>query len=456
MKKLPISLLAVLGLFATLFMSCDEEDDGLDIAPPVFTADPDNMTINVGATTTLSYTVTTPGGYQSSSVASSSDAIATATISTEPATSTDSQGTFEVTVTGVAAGQATITLTVTDNQAQSATNDVVIDVTTGMPMIATVADTVATIDSLSSLSAAIGVAGLTDALNGAGPFTLFAPSNAAIDSLIAGLEVADLTALVEALGGANALSGVLQAHVIADSLPADLLMAQEYETLNAASTITITTEGDNVYANGAQVIQPNIIAGNGVIHIIDSLINVEAPTAEAEEGTVQVVSSEEEVGTTTWTANNTYILNGFVYVNDGQTLTIEPGTVIKGRPGQAARASALIVAQGGTIEANGTAEAPIIFTAEADDLEGSVPDDANGLWGGVIILGNASTNNLDVNGVKNVEGIPTDETRGAYGGTDDADDSGTLTYVSIRYGGSVIGANNEINGLTLGELVPER
>ena len=260
----------------------------------------------------------------------------------------------------------------------------------------------------------------------------------------------NLNALIAALT-AEGVAGILQAHVIADSLPSGDLEAKEYPTLNEGSTITITTEGDNVFVNGAQVTTADITVGNGVIHIIDSVINIDAsPTVPAPTGTVRVVSSEEGVGTTTWTANNTYILDGFVYVNEGQTLTIEPGTVIKGRPGQAARASALIVAQGGTIMAEGTAAAPIIFTAEADDLEGSVAPDARGLWGGVIVLGSAPTNNNDVGGIKNIEGIPTDEERGAYGGDNAADNSGMLSYVSIRHGGSVIGANNEINGLTLG------
>ena len=57
--------------------------------------------------------------------------------------------------------------------------------------------------------------------------------------------------------------------------------------------------------------------------------------------------------------------------------------------------------------------------------------------------------------MKNIEGIPTDEERGAYGGDDAVDNSGSFTYVSIRHGGSVIGANNEINGLTLGGVGSE-
>lgn len=175
-------------------------------------------------------------------------------------------------------------------------------------------------------------------------------------------------------------------------------------------------------------------------------------TEEPTKPEIDVFTSTEGVGNVTWTADNIYILRGFIFVNSGQTLTIEPGTVIKGQPGQGSGASALIVARGGKINAQGTASNPIIFTGLADDLQGSVADDASALWGGVIILGSAPTNNLSLGGVKAVEGIPTDESRGEYGGSDAADNSGTFTYVSIRHGGSVIGADNEINGLTLGAV----
>jgi hypothetical protein len=153
-------------------------------------------------------------------------------------------------------------------------------------------------------------------------------------------------------------------------------------------------------------------------------------------------------GTTTWTNDNTYVLDGFVFVNEGDVLTIEAGTVIKGSTGSGADASALVVARGGQIEANGTADAPIIFTFESDALDGSTPFNVRGQWGGVILLGNAQLNSSP--GETQIEGIPDTEPRGRYGGDNDEDSSGTMTYVSIRHGGTDIGAGNEINGLTLG------
>lgn len=165
-----------------------------------------------------------------------------------------------------------------------------------------------------------------------------------------------------------------------------------------------------------------------------------------EEETVRDLGSG--TGTVTWTKDKTYLLEGFVFVNDGQTLTIEPGTIIRARTGQGTAASALIVARGGQIMADGTLTNPIILTCEGDDLKGSVPVKSKGLWGGLIILGNARLNS-EYN-ENSIEGIPLSEPRSVYGGNNDDDNSGILRYVSIRHGGTNIGDGNEINGLTFG------
>jgi hypothetical protein len=145
-------------------------------------------------------------------------------------------------------------------------------------------------------------------------------------------------------------------------------------------------------------------------------------------------------------ASKTYTLDGFVTVEDGATLTIPAGTLIEAKPGQGENASALIIKRGGTIMAEGTASKPVIFTAEGAGKEGGNLTTADqGLWGGLIILGKATTNNTTD---QQVEGVPA-EYSATYGGTEDADNSGKLNYVSIRHGGTDIGAGNEINGLTL-------
>jgi hypothetical protein len=157
----------------------------------------------------------------------------------------------------------------------------------------------------------------------------------------------------------------------------------------------------------------------------------------------------------TWTNDFEWVIDGRVFVNDGQELTIEPGTVVRGRARQDPdETSVLVVARGGRLIADGTAADPIIFTAEDDDLtnyDATEFVNDRGLWGGVIILGNAPTNNSSTIEVR-IEGISSSEPRGVYGGNDSDDDSGILRYVSIRHGGVAIAPNNEINGLTLGAV----
>ena len=159
---------------------------------------------------------------------------------------------------------------------------------------------------------------------------------------------------------------------------------------------------------------------------------------------------------TTWTNDNIYVLNQKVVVNSGFTLTIEPGTIIKGTPGTGSLASALIVARGAQINAAGTPSQPIIFTSTSDNITcgetsgTNLDENDRGLWGGVLILGNAPCSLSGDISEAQIEGIPADDTFGLYGGPDAADNSGVFSYVSIRHGGALIGEGNEINGLTLG------
>ena len=159
---------------------------------------------------------------------------------------------------------------------------------------------------------------------------------------------------------------------------------------------------------------------------------------------------------TTWTSNNIYVLNQKVVVSSGVVLTIQAGTIIKGTEGTGSLASALIVAQGGKLNAVGTATEPIIFTSINDNIEvgqtaGTNLDETNsGLWGGLIVLGYAPSSFSGDVEVVQIEGIPADDTFGLYGGTDASDNSGVYQYISIRHGGALIGEGNEINGLTLG------
>ncbi|MDH5475892.1 MAG: hypothetical protein OEX22_09400, partial [Cyclobacteriaceae bacterium] len=111
--------------------------------------------------------------------------------------------------------------------------------------------------------------------------------------------------------------------------------------------------------------------------------------------------------------------------------------------------------RGGKINAVGNANQPIIFTSVLDEInigetKSTLIKENNETWGGIIILGNAPISAKSGDTESSIEGLPANETYGKYGGTDIADNSGILKYVSIRFGGITIGEGNEINGLTLG------
>ena len=120
--------------------------------------------------------------------------------------------------------------------------------------------------------------------------------------------------------------------------------------------------------------------------------------------------------------------------------------------GAGSSASTLIVKRGGKINAIGTSEEPIIFTAKQDNLDGNLNEGVRGLWGGVIINGKAPASFVGNVTEFQIEGIPATDLSGRMGGTEPHDNSGIFRYVSIRHGGSEIGEGNEINGLTLGAV----
>ena len=148
------------------------------------------------------------------------------------------------------------------------------------------------------------------------------------------------------------------------------------------------------------------------------------------------IDAGEITSNTTWTKDNIYLLNGWVYVVDGVTLTIEPGTVIRG---DKSNKGALIIERGAKLIANGTLEEPIVFTS--NQAPGSR---AYGDWGGVILCGKATVNKVE----PQIEGGP----RSHYGGTDDMDNSGSLQYVRIEFPGIAFQPDKEINGLTFGAV----
>ena len=190
---------------------------------------------------------------------------------------------------------------------------------------------------------------------------------------------------------------------------------------------------------------------------------------------------------------HTWAFSKKLYVPNGRTLTIDPGTVLRGAytghtATESLNATALVIERGGKIMAEGTESCPIVMTTNggaadggtipADNLDGSLPIGSNGAWGGLVILGKA-TNNLTLaknnsvapygnngkaglcvgqDGVGYIEGFTRDQLNGAgegmnlFGGTDDHDNSGVLKYVSVRNAGAWIAIGNELNGISFGSV----
>jgi hypothetical protein len=174
-----------------------------------------------------------------------------------------------------------------------------------------------------------------------------------------------------------------------------------------------------------------------------------------------IVDVSADISTsTTWTSDNTYRLKQQIYVLPGATLTIEAGTLIQSL---VADQGSLAVCRGAQIYANGTKCNPIIFTSSNDTL--TAWHEGCNEWGNLTVMGDAlisashyaglpvGSNTKTPTGLneKQMEGL-TDVTKSMYGGDNDNDNSGSISYVSLRYGGKVVGLANELNGLSLGGI----
>ncbi len=221
------------------------------------------------------------------------------------------------------------------------------------------------------------------------------------------------------------------------------IVAQALADANIPTTAEITTSVTSAVLNGIDIDQA----------IEDALDEQNAaPTTESVgiAGGVYFIDDSQ-----TWTNDRIWQMYGKVVVRDGGVLNIEAGTIIKAGDETGADATVLVVAKGGQILAIGTADAPIIFTDINDDIDyddngvspNRVPTDM-GRWGSIVVLGNALVG--EDGGEDDIEGIADGFSWTTYGGTNDADNSGRLEYVSIRHSGQTLTGDNELQGLTLG------
>ncbi len=183
-------------------------------------------------------------------------------------------------------------------------------------------------------------------------------------------------------------------------------------------------------------------------------------TLGAQAANVDVTS--DIVTSTTWSSTNVYNLTKQIYVRDGATLTIQPGTLVQSTTGVG---GSLAVSRGAKIYVNGTQNAPVIMTSTSDTLT-SWHEGCNE-WGNLTLMGRALVgaysdtvrnrpgNTPTPTGLNTVvmEGLSDDGVNDIYyGGNDDNDDSGSIHYLSLRYGGKVQGLGNELNGLSMGGI----
>lgn len=173
----------------------------------------------------------------------------------------------------------------------------------------------------------------------------------------------------------------------------------------------------------------------------------QAPESVRTRATVTIPHNTVISANTTWSSTNEYILNGKVYVDAPATLTIEPGTVIKGAyNADSLLASALVITRGAKINASGTATNPIVFTAQNGQIGG---------WGGLVLLGSAPINRADqviegINPNSVPSGIDVYYGGGGAGLGDSLDNSGVLQYVRVEFAGAAIAEANELNAFTFG------
>jgi hypothetical protein len=168
-----------------------------------------------------------------------------------------------------------------------------------------------------------------------------------------------------------------------------------------------------------------------------------------------ITVNEEITSDVTWSSGNTYILNDMIAVSNNATLTIEPCVIVKALDG----ANGLIIERGSIIDAKGTEDCPIIFTSVQDQIETgeilspNLTSEDKGLWSGIFILGEAPVSSGSIN-ENIIPLLPTDPIY-KFGGSNLADDSGSLKYVSIRHTGFETSPSEAPSGLNLGGVGSE-
>lgn len=391
-------MLAIAAM-TTSFFACDDDEptpDGPSITAPAV------QSVTVNGQVSLDFVVSVPGGYENATATASAGTVTVTQLSAGA-----TEGTVSVQYTASAtAGAASVTLIVEDRNGKTETETATVNVSASP------------VPSISGIPASASVVAGDD----------LSVSNVVLTSQDG---FAASNAFTVSVNGGDAIN------------LSSLITGASPQTV----TITYPTTVDMI---GTQNLVFTLTDANGDATTLTHVLTITAPEFE------KVIVNTNIEANTTWTKDKIYELATRVIVEPGFTLTIEAGTVIKGQAGSGANATALIIAKGAKIMADGTADMPIIFTSTSDNLipgqikSPNLVETNTGLWGGLIVLGNAPVSVEDNSGSAIIEGVPADEGLAVYGGNNAADNSGVLRYVSIRHGGTVLGEGSEINGLTLG------
>ncbi len=387
MKKFN-SILAFALLLALPFAFNACKDEVKPDAPTV--AGPAAVTaVQAGASSDITFTVTIPGGYKSSTVAANGG---TASIKTD---GTVGQTTASVVVTftaGATAGAGSVSITTTDNNSKTGTATAVLSITIpGSPTVTAPTTTTAVVTTTP--------VDITFATTVPGKFS---------------------SATVTATGG----TAVVKTPLAANATSGDIVVTYTGTTAGAGSVTLTVKDVNNLTSFATAVTSVSLPAPVNVTGIISA--------------------------NTSWTKNNKYILSGNVYVQAPAVLTIEAGTVIFG---DKLTKGALIISRGAKIIAKGTATSPIVFTSSAPQGFRNYGDWGGVVILGFAQNNQSADQAIEgisaPTGDNGKYGIGT-KTVGAT--TTENDDSGELSYARIEFAGIALSTDNELNGLTLGSV----
>ena len=276
-------------------------------------------------------------------------------------------------------------------------------------------------DSLNQLGAGIAFGGVSFSCSDA------VVEGDEIDLITAELAASENISLVGNLVGAVDLSVVLAADTFFDKT--DFIGAVENDDNDWTTGWTVgMPDADFSYGCPVGTTEIAMIDGETMTCEISGVVNVDLALSR----------------------DNLYVLDGAVFIGGDNTssaiLSIQSGTTIIGDDPE----DFLVISRGSQIIASGSANAPVIFTA-ADDINGEIanPSLTSGLWGGLVINGNAPINDCPQGASGGTQACVKEgeANSGTFGGADAADSSGKLNYVVVKYAGSNVDPENQLNGI---------